>query len=125
MELVVANLKLYESLERNFLTLGRVSSAAFNVRAEKEQVQSLVKAAELSEEIPAFGDGDTWDVHGGAACVRTPCLGNRTANARQGRAASSFREKHSLHRHLTFVMHKWQILPGLRAGVGYTDLGVC
>lgn len=51
MKLVVANLKLYESLERNFLTLGRVSSAAFNVWAEKEQVQSLVKVAELSEEI--------------------------------------------------------------------------
>lgn len=51
MKLVVANLKLYESLERNFLALGRVSSAAFNVWAEKEQVQSLVKVAELSEEI--------------------------------------------------------------------------
>lgn len=46
MKLVVTNLKLYESLERDFPALGRVSSATFNAWAEKEQLRSVLKVPE-------------------------------------------------------------------------------
>lgn len=71
MELVVLNLKSYESLERNFPTLRRVNSAAFNVRAEKEQVRCVVKISELSEETAGVREWGYLECPwGGSACVK-------------------------------------------------------
>lgn len=103
MKLVVVNLKLYESLEGNFPTLGRVSSVAFNVWAEKEQVRYLVKVSGLSEEIPGFREGGFLECpSGGSASVKDrdlPCL--TTLLLRQSLLRSSFTEKSLLHCHLT------------------------
>lgn len=122
------NLKLCESLEGNFPTLGRVSSAAFNVWAEKEQVQYVVKVSELSEEMPGFGNLECrW---GGSTCVKDeglPCLTALQTFCAFGRAQLDPPLQKNPYSTATghFVMDKWQLLPGMRTGVSYTVLGIC